>query len=337
MDSISKQKKYLSKNLIVESLRTHEESREEVKDFLQAKYGNKIADYLNDNAWDEDIDNKTKVFLVRDKKTNKIVFYFALNCGILYKELNKKEMNLVEQRCVNGLITAMRQNARTDLSIKEREAANILLSEAYEAFDIDIKDSDRATDLITYAQEQATIKEEKEESVNEGEKSECIKNVQDTYPAIDIKFLCRNANYKPEIKLDFRLGVYVFWEIIVPHILKISELVGCQYVYLFAADNSGNEQDTKSEAPIIHSKGYDYDLKDDDETNGSEPKKEIKRLVAYYINDLKFRPVSEYTILKPHFERRCYTLIQDVSELAQKRKLIWASHDENNEIGSISE
>lgn len=68
MDSISKQKEYLSENLIVESLRAHEESREEVKDFLQAKYGNKIADYLNDDAWDEDIDNKTKVFLVRDKK-----------------------------------------------------------------------------------------------------------------------------------------------------------------------------------------------------------------------------------------------------------------------------
>lgn len=43
MDSISEQKKYLSENLIVESLRMYDSNREDIKAFLQAKCGNVIA------------------------------------------------------------------------------------------------------------------------------------------------------------------------------------------------------------------------------------------------------------------------------------------------------
>ncbi len=53
----------------------------------------------------------------------------------------------------------------------------------------------------------------------------------------------------------------------------------------------------------------------------------------FWNNNLKFRPVSEYTFLKPHFERTCYTLIQDVEDLQHKREAIWYSHDQDNEMG----
>ena len=88
MDSISKQKKYLSENLIVENLRMYGSNKEDIKEFLQAKSGNILAEYLNNKAWNDDSNNNTKVFLVRDKRTRKIAYYYALNCGILYKELN---------------------------------------------------------------------------------------------------------------------------------------------------------------------------------------------------------------------------------------------------------
>ena len=67
--------------------------------------------------------------------------------------------------------------------------------------------------------------------------------------------MCKDANYKPDIEIGFKFGVYVFWEIIVPHILKISELVGCKYVYLFAADNSEIQKaDAQMDNAIIYSK-----------------------------------------------------------------------------------
>lgn len=338
MNSISKQKKYLSENLIVESLRMYGSNQEDIKGFLQANNGSVIAEYLNNKAWMDDSNNDTRVFLVRDKKTRKIVYYYALNCGILYKEFNSIKMSLVEQECVEKLIKAIRQNNSESLCGKEKEAAYNLLTEAYALFDEKIKDSDRTSVLISHAQEQAEIKQEREEAASQVGDSEFVKNVQETYPAIDIKFLCKAADYKPDIEIEFKFGVYVFWEIIVPHILKISELVGCKYIYLFAADNSEHKKIIEQiDNPILYSKDYNMDLKEDVTNKECVSEENVKKLVFYYINNLKFRPVSEYTILKPHFERTCYTLIQDVADLPHKRELIWSSHDQDNEMRLSSE
>ena len=337
MNSISKQKKYLSENLVAEHLRKYESNQEDIKEFLQAQNGDAIAQYLNTRAWNDDSNNDTKVFLIRDKKTRKIAFFYALNCGILYKDLNTIKMSFVEKECVEKLIKALRQNNTKGLNEEEKNATYELLSQAYGLFDEKIEDSDRASLLISYAQEQAEIKEEREEAVSQTGDSEFVKNVQETYPAIDIKFFCKNANYQPHIELDFKFGVYVFWEIIVPHILNISELVGCKYVYLFAADRSESPKvDGQVDNPILYSKGYDIDSEDEIVNEEEATEENVKKLVLYYINNLKFRPVSDYTILKPHFERDCYTLIQDVADLQHKRELIWSSHDQDNEMGLSS-
>lgn len=334
MDSISKQKKYLSENLIVENLRMYGSNKEDIKDFLQAKSGSVLAGYLNNNAWDDDSNNNTKVFLVRDKKTRKIAYYYALNCGILYKDLNTMKMTFVERECVEKLEKAIKRNNLEGLSKEERDAAYELLEDAYALFDEKIEDSSRATHLISYAYEQVKIKEKREEASNQVGDSEFVKNVLETYPAIDIKFLCKDANYKPDIEIEFKFGVYVFWEIIVPHILKISELVGCKYVYLFAADNSmfRSKTDVQMENTIKYSKDYDMGSEEDILEKETSSEEDVRKLVSYYINNLKFRPVSEYTILKPHFERTCYTLIQDVEDLQHKREAIWYSHDQDGEM-----
>ncbi len=110
MDSISKQKKYLSENLIVENLRMYGLNQEDIKEFLQAKSGSVLAEYLNNKAWNDDSNNDTKVFLVRDKRARKIAYYYALNCGILYKELKTIKMLFVERECVEKLVKAIKQN-----------------------------------------------------------------------------------------------------------------------------------------------------------------------------------------------------------------------------------
>ncbi|MFQ7675495.1 MAG: hypothetical protein ACLRK3_12435 [Ruminococcus sp.] len=118
--------------------------------------------------------------------------------------------------------------------------------------------------------------------------------------------------------MDFKLGVYVFWEIIVPHILEISELVGCKYVYLFAADRTN--EDTNINVPM-----WTPDYDPDEEYEGKS-ENDVRKLVAYYINELKFENISKYTILKPSFERTCFTLVQEVSKLEENREMIWQSH-----------
>ena len=112
---------------------------------------------------------------------------------------------------------------------------------------------------------------------------------------------------------------------IVPHLLEISEKVGCKYIYLFAADNSENIADEKEEI-IPWSQGYDpYEEEIEKESN-------VRSLVSYYINELKFTYVTNYKILKPHFERTCYTLVQEVDMLQNNREMVWQSHTPDEEM-----
>ena len=98
-------------------------------------------------------------------------------------------------------------------------------------------------------------------------------------------------------------------------------------------DSELPKTDLQMENTVKYSKDYDMGLEEDILDKETSSEADVKKLVSYYINNLKFRPVSEYTILKPHFERTCYTLIQDVENLQHKREAIWYSHDQDNEMG----
>ncbi len=82
--TIDEQKEYLHERFELESLCLSEQTQEDIDRFEQATSGNRIAEYLKNEAWQDDKARNTKVYLIRDKTTQEIVFYFAINCGILY-------------------------------------------------------------------------------------------------------------------------------------------------------------------------------------------------------------------------------------------------------------
>lgn len=320
--SIEEQKKFLFNRLKTESLRETEENKEEIKAFVQATKGEKISNYLINNAWDDDCDRNTKVFLVRDQKTKEIVFFFAINCGILFSELNIWNLSQNEKIPFDKYVEAIQKLKTSNLSKEDEEKANEQLSESMgELWEV-VQEPDRVSYLLSLAEEKVQQMEEKMEALSETGEGEHTQQVQDTFPAIDIKFLGRNKEYKPEIQLDFKLGVYIFWEIIVPHLLEIAEKVGCKYIYLFAADNTEENEKLVDVSPMWTP---DYDPYADEDEN-EVAKEEIHTLVNYYINELKFRYVSKYKILKPHYERRCYTLVQEVESLQSNRESVWQTH-----------
>lgn len=318
--SIEEQKAFLKDNLEMEDLRYTNDNLEEIKTFAQASRGNVISDYLINKAWHDDTEHNTKVFLIRDKNTREIAFYFAINCGILFSDLNIWKMTPEEKKPFDEYVEAMQKLKESNLSKEELEKANDQYNDSMIKMWEVVEDSDRVSNLLSLAEEKVQILEEKREAFLESGELEHVQQVQETFPAIDIKFFGRNKNYKPTINLDFRLGVFVFWEMIVPHLLEIASKVGCKYIYLFAADNSEEEIKIKA-APMWTP---DYDPFDDDEEQ--EEGAEFHKLVNYYINELKFRYVTKYKILKPHFERTCFTLVQDVDSLQSNRESVWASH-----------
>lgn len=318
--TIEEQKKYLFERLELESLCFSEQNRVDIEQFEQATSGNKIAEYLINEAWEDDKDRNTKVYLVRDKNTREIAYYFAINCGILYSEIEEIQLTEAEKEPFERYIKALQLTKRKNLTSSQQDEANNKYAEAMNDLYVAAGNPDRASYLFSRADDKALIKEEERELFSDTEEKEHTMNVQDTFPAIDIKFLCRNKKYNPGIKLDFKIGVYVFWEIIVPHLLKVAGMVGCKYIYLFAADNS-DRNTSKIQEPIMYTP--DYDPYADDE---EEEREEVLRLVDYYQRELKFEFVTKYKILKSHFERTCFTLVQEVEGLQENRESVWLTH-----------
>lgn len=343
--TIEEQKKYLDGRLELERLCCSEQNKKEILEFEQAGRVSNIADYLKSSAWKEDEAGDTKVYLVKDKNQNKIVAYFALNCGIIYSDFEGISLKEEEKEPFNRLVLAQQMVYRRDLSEKQKDQAKKELADAWESIyqavekaekhnrydseqvsekvsaKVSAKVSDRVSTLISKAENKAASKENDRELFSDTEEKEHTTNVHRTFPAIDIKFFCKNKHYNPGIKLDFKIGVYIFWELLVPHLLKVAELVGCKYIYLFAADNSDRSTSRIKEPPMYTE---DYDPYADDEEY--ENSKVVKKLVEYYQNELKFSYVTEYKILKPHYERMCFTLIQEVNKLEENRKSIWEAH-----------
>ena len=114
--SIEDQKKYLDNILEMEPLRLKEENLENISDFRQPSNGDVIADYLIKNAWKDDEDHNTKVFLIRDKKTKELVFYFAINCGILFSDYSSWSMTQNEKMVFENYVTALNKCKKAGLS-----------------------------------------------------------------------------------------------------------------------------------------------------------------------------------------------------------------------------
>ena len=83
----------------------------------------------------------------------------------------------------------------------------------------------------------------------------------------------------------------------------------------------------KTKKPIMFTSDYDPYAEEEEEEQTL-----VLKLVEYYKNELKFNYVTKYKVLKPHFERKCFTLVQEVKKLEENRRSIWISHSlEDNE------
>ncbi len=203
---------------------------------------------------------------------NKIpLLFFSLRCGELFKILDKKKMILCHKAFV-----AISDMAAGKLSGDKLIEANRAVQEAIqygcsvdEFTSIDIKKS--------YEKE---VKKEPNKDIN---------RVQYSFPAVEMKFYGINGSdvareYWGKTTINNRIGVTLFWHFIIPKIEEICKLVGCEYVYLFAAD------------------------KDPDGT-----------LVNYYRNVLKFDSDPSISANKPFFDSECIFLYQTVDELKKQR------------------
>ena len=115
-----------------------------------------------------------------------------------------------------------------------------------------------------------------------------IYRVDITFPGIEIVHFCTNDNakeYWERQSIHHPMGEVLFWQFIIPKIEEVQKIVGCQYVYLFAADSS-----------------------------------EDRTLINYYNVSLKFIAQENIGTSKLKYDYCCEFLLQEISNLVGFRK-----------------
>lgn len=144
--------------------------------------------------------------------------------------------------------------------------------------------------------------------------------VEKTYPAVLLTHFVKNDNYSAvdlgfeKDGLAFKMGDFVFWEVILEKLKEIRELSGLTYVYLFAAERfqGGNPLDEESEDLIAFEK--------------KQPLPEISlKLLAYYRRHYNFQFLNK-RIDKQQYDFGCYTMLQTLENMERYKELIWDSN-----------
>ena len=244
-------------------------NRSKIQNFVSYR-GPGLVDFLQRYGWETDLAGSTAYYVIKNA-LGQIVMFFSLKCGTLfdpgYVQRFAEEFSETKQ-----LWDAVHRAAMGDKAAVQylQELENLL---GEEEFDRRIRNLDRK--YHTKRSMYRDIKSDKRR-----EPSELIVRVDKAHSAIELVEFCVNDRTKNCWKDAFNdsfmtrrntMGKVFFWWFIVPKMMEISKLIGCEYAYLFAADRDPDGD-----------------------------------LVRYYEDALHFRKLTHLGTVKPYYDMNCY-------------------------------
>ncbi|MDE6338551.1 MAG: hypothetical protein K2K97_02040 [Muribaculaceae bacterium] len=259
-------------SLCIERLSSQEQNLRDIE-FFASKRGESLIHTLQNEAFEEDSNGTAAYYLVRTVSGD-ILCYFSLKAGLLFSKSIDLEA-LETKKKLSYLL-----DRRKLLSDKPEES--VLLK----------KDLDKSI---------CELKQDLAKWIEFSDADNIHKRVSKTYPAIELVHFCVNDHHRQyweELKLGEKnsIGITVFWHIIAKLVLKISSLLGVEYLFLFAADNTPDRE-----------------------------------LVNHYKTNFKFdKPAEMFTTL-PIYDFGCEFLCQNLHSLKDGRKNFYSNFNATEE------
>ena len=231
---------------------------------------------LQNEAYEHDAEKKIAYYLVKSPEGD-ILFYFSLKCGQLYDKALKSDLYKSLQKVIEEF---KKMKDEEDTSEEDRENILTILELLRN------KSGVSKSDFMKIKKKCSSVDDfEKLLDDDDNEK------VGATYSGIEILHFCANTdkrNVWDNLKLDQKIGPVVFWIFLVPNVLEAMMFVGCEYLYLFAADNSPKDADME--------------------------------LVNYYKVKMGFEEPEERRTTVPLYDLFCPLLYQKTKELERKQE-----------------
>lgn len=255
-----------------------------IEDFENYR-NDRIARTLKNEAYEEDMDGRLAYYLVKTQE-NEVLFFFSLKCGLLYDEFLEAD-RLKELQSFYAEMLALSENE--NLSKEERMAINDILEKARTKKGIKKNEiADVLSDICQKADDVQKIF------------GKNLKNVVRTFPGVELVHFCANDEKRDvwdSYGLPQNLGVVVFWQFVVPKIQQLMKIVGCEYLFLFAADSTVDEV-----------------------------------LVNYYSDKLGFDRKDEHSVAIPMYDFTCQFMSQKTTSLEEKRQRFFEMFNPDEEV-----
>lgn len=234
-----------------------------------------LVERIQGPAFDEDASGETAYYIIRSAD-GEIFAYFSIKCGLLFDKHG--DLEIIDSKKKLGVLLQKRKLLSDNQDLRKN-----------------IKES--------LDNEIALIKDSLKRWIQIDENDAVHKRVAKTYSGIEICHFCVNDNSREAWnKLGFsdrnRQGVTLFWNNIVPKILELSEEVGIQFLYLFAADDTPE-----------------------------------RILVNYYKSCMNFEQKDDVFAALPVYDFGCTLLLQNISKLEEGKKAFF--NDFNPEADAI--
>jgi len=259
-----------------------------------SRRGRSLTEKLKFDAWQEDLEGVPAAYYVIKAPSGRIAMFFSLKCG-----------TLCDPGYVAQVLEDYKRNEeiiRTLQSMRSYEEAMDYIEEirSTTSFPVEWSPEDIFEEIRDIYQTKRTLKKEKK-----SEQSEKILRVDVAFPAIELVHFCVNDLVRDEwesLGLGRGLGETMFWKFVLPKMLEVNRLVGCEYAYLFAADSSRDET-----------------------------------LINYYENALHFERPTNIGGIKPTYDFLCTFMCKRLFKLSPFRRMYLDPklYDDEDRLGLV--
>lgn len=268
--------------LCCERLSSKEENLRLIEDFTNYKNSN-IVDVLQGDAYTEDESGSIAYYLVKNQE-GAILFFFSLKCGLLYDEFIEGEKLRTLQTFYNNIMQMM-NDGKT--SVEEKAILGTLLEKTRTKKGLQKRD---IAQIVHKSPAAVTLERLfKDDAMNVGK----------TFPGIELVHFCANDRNRAQWNqygFNQKMGTVIFWHFIVPIVLKVMRHVGCEYLFLFAADMTEDEE-----------------------------------LVLYYKENMKFRDTREHGVAIPLYDFACKFMFQETKNLLDFKDAFFSSFNRDED------
>ena len=267
---INEEQKHALSLLKCERLSSNLDNYRDIESFYNTKNPS-LVNTIKNQAFEEDEDKSIAYYVVKDDGDN-ILMYFSLKCGCLYD-------NQFNTKLYNELDDLYKELLNEEQTLSSDDEDWIRIHELLEK--IRARKGIEKADIARIKRKGKKAEEFVLALFDDNDK------VGKTFAGIELVHFCINQNRDSNWKCPNciqKFGAIVFWKFIVQKVLDAMDIIGCDYLFLFAADPTPDGV-----------------------------------LINYYKTVLKFSEPDGIKTLMPLYDLTCKLLYQKTSELEDKR------------------